>query len=144
MGVKTEASSSVPALAGEYLDAVTRGESAAAAERYFHPDIVYIVNGPPSPAEAVDLKIARYHFLENTFEWRSPSARADRGLSRPTATRQPFPPKGRAVMATGGYAAPSTFSSFAPTPSGSPPPCPVCVQPVYDVTVESIGRHDSP
>lgn len=53
MGVK--AGSSVAALAGEYLDAVTRGEGAAAAERRFHPEIVYIVNGPPSPAEAVDL-----------------------------------------------------------------------------------------
>jgi ketosteroid isomerase-like protein len=55
MGVNTEAGSSVAALAGEYLDAVTRGEGAAAAELYFHPDIVYIVNGPPSPAEAGDL-----------------------------------------------------------------------------------------
>jgi ketosteroid isomerase-like protein len=55
MGLNTEAGSSVAALAGKYLDAVTRGEGAAAAERYFHPDIVYIVNGPPSPAEAVEL-----------------------------------------------------------------------------------------
>jgi ketosteroid isomerase-like protein len=55
MGVNTEAGSSVAALAAEYLDAVTRGEGAAAAERYFHPDIVYIVNAPPSPAEALDL-----------------------------------------------------------------------------------------
>jgi ketosteroid isomerase-like protein len=53
MAVK--AGSSVAALAGEYLDAVNRGEGAAAAERYFHPDIVYIVNGPPSPVDAVDL-----------------------------------------------------------------------------------------
>jgi ketosteroid isomerase-like protein len=55
MGVTTGAGSSVATLAGEYLDAVTRGEGAAAAERYFHPEIVYIVNGPPSPAEGVDL-----------------------------------------------------------------------------------------
>jgi ketosteroid isomerase-like protein len=47
--------SSVAALVGEYLDAVARGEGAAAAERYFHPEIIYIVNGPPLPAEAVDL-----------------------------------------------------------------------------------------
>jgi ketosteroid isomerase-like protein len=53
MAVK--AGSSVAALAGEYLDAVTRGEGAAAAERYFHPDIVYVVNGPPSPIDAVGL-----------------------------------------------------------------------------------------
>jgi ketosteroid isomerase-like protein len=55
MGVNTEAGSSVAALAGEYLDAVTRGEGVAAAERYFHGDIVYIVNGPPSPSQVVDL-----------------------------------------------------------------------------------------
>jgi ketosteroid isomerase-like protein len=53
MGVR--AGSSVAALAGEYLDAVTRGEGAAAAERYFHPEIVYVVNGPPEPNQAVDL-----------------------------------------------------------------------------------------
>ena len=52
MGVT--AGSSVAALAGEYLDAVTRGEGAAAAERSFPPEIVYIVNGPPMPADAVD------------------------------------------------------------------------------------------
>jgi ketosteroid isomerase-like protein len=55
MGVRTEAGSSVAALAAEYLDAVTRGEGIAAAERYFHPEIVYIVNGPPSPTKEVDL-----------------------------------------------------------------------------------------
>lgn len=55
MGVRSVRGPSVAALAGEYLDAVTRGEGAAAAERYFHPEIVYIVNGPPSPATAVDL-----------------------------------------------------------------------------------------
>jgi ketosteroid isomerase-like protein len=55
MGVKTEARSSVAALADDYLDAVVRGEGAAVAERYFHPDIIYIVNGPRSPAAAVEL-----------------------------------------------------------------------------------------
>jgi ketosteroid isomerase-like protein len=53
MGVK--ARSSVAALAGEYLDAVTRGEGAAAADRHFHPEIAYIVNGPPAPDDSVDL-----------------------------------------------------------------------------------------
>ena len=68
MGVNTEAGSSVAALAGEYLDAVTRGEGAAAAERFFHPDIVYIVNGPPSPAEAVDLP-ALSSELQSALPW---------------------------------------------------------------------------
>jgi ketosteroid isomerase-like protein len=57
MGVNTEAGSSVAAMAGEYLDAVTRGEGDAAAERYFHPDIVYIVNGPPPPSQVVELPV---------------------------------------------------------------------------------------
>lgn len=55
MGVRTDAGSSVAHLAGAYLDAVSRGESAAAVESYFHPDVVYIVNGPPAPADAADL-----------------------------------------------------------------------------------------
>jgi hypothetical protein len=55
MGVTTRAPSSVGALAEAYLDAVSRGEGIAAAERYFHPDIVYIVNGPPSPIDGRDL-----------------------------------------------------------------------------------------
>jgi ketosteroid isomerase-like protein len=55
MGLKPEARASVAALAGEYLDAVARGDGAAAAERYFHPDILYVVNGPTSATEAVDL-----------------------------------------------------------------------------------------
>ena len=46
MGVTADAVSSVARLAEEYLDAVARGEGAAAVERYFHPDIVYTVNGP--------------------------------------------------------------------------------------------------
>jgi len=54
MGVMTDAGLSVARLAEKYLDAVTRGEGAAAAERYFHPDIVYIVNGPQGPYQAVD------------------------------------------------------------------------------------------
>jgi hypothetical protein len=45
MGVNMEAVSSA-ALAEAYLDAVARGEAIAAAERYFHPEIVYIVNVP--------------------------------------------------------------------------------------------------
>jgi hypothetical protein len=45
--VNTRAVPSVAALAEAYLDAVSRGEGIAAAERYFHPDIAYIVNGPP-------------------------------------------------------------------------------------------------
>jgi ketosteroid isomerase-like protein len=53
--VKPGAGSSIARIAGEYLDAVTRGEGVAAAERYFHPDVVYIVNGPPASAGAVEL-----------------------------------------------------------------------------------------
>lgn len=55
MGVNTEAASSVASLAEAYLDAVSRGEGVAAAERYFHPDIVYIVNGPPAPVNGIAL-----------------------------------------------------------------------------------------
>jgi ketosteroid isomerase-like protein len=66
--MNTETGSSVAALAGEYLDAVTRGEGAAAAERCFHPDIVYIVNGPPSPAEAVDLPMLSGE-LQSALPW---------------------------------------------------------------------------
>jgi ketosteroid isomerase-like protein len=55
MGLKAEPGSSVAALAAEYLDAVSRGEGAAAAERYFHPEIVYIVNGPPTRRPGVAL-----------------------------------------------------------------------------------------
>jgi ketosteroid isomerase-like protein len=55
MGVRTVDKSSVAALAGEYLDAVSRGKGVAAAERYFHPNILYIVNGPPSSGEGVAL-----------------------------------------------------------------------------------------
>lgn len=51
----SHATSSVAALAEAYLDAVARGEGVAAAERYFHPDILYIVNGPPSPTEGLAL-----------------------------------------------------------------------------------------
>jgi ketosteroid isomerase-like protein len=68
MGVNAEAGSSVAALAGEYLDAVTRGEGAAAAERYFHSEIVYIVNGPPPRAEAVGLP-ALSSELHSTLPW---------------------------------------------------------------------------
>jgi ketosteroid isomerase-like protein len=53
--VNTPAPSSVATLAEAYLDAVARGEGIAAAERYFHPDIVYIVNGPPAPVDGLTL-----------------------------------------------------------------------------------------
>ena len=49
------ATTSVASLAEAYLDAVSRGDGVAAAERYFHPDIVYIVNGPPAPVEGLTL-----------------------------------------------------------------------------------------
>jgi ketosteroid isomerase-like protein len=68
MAVKFEARRSVAALAGEYLDAVVRGEGAAAAERYFHPDIMYVVNGPPSPAAAVDLPVLSTE-LRSALPW---------------------------------------------------------------------------
>ena len=55
MGVKARATASVAALAEAYLDAVSLGEGVAAAERYFHPDIVYIVNGPPVPVDGLAL-----------------------------------------------------------------------------------------
>lgn len=55
MGVNAEASASVASLAEAYLDAVSRGEGAAAAERYFHQDIIYIVNGPLVPVDGVAL-----------------------------------------------------------------------------------------
>jgi ketosteroid isomerase-like protein len=53
MGIDTEAGSPVAALAADYLDAVSRGEGVAAAERHFHPDILYIVNGPPLPTHGL-------------------------------------------------------------------------------------------
>jgi len=46
MGVRV--GSSVAALAEKYLDAVSRGDGVAAAERYFHPEILYVVNGGSS------------------------------------------------------------------------------------------------
>ena len=49
------APSSDAALAEAYLDAVSRGEGVAAAERHFHPEIVYIVNGPPTPIDGLAL-----------------------------------------------------------------------------------------
>ena len=55
MAVSTESAMSVAALAQEYLDAVARGDGVAAAERYFHPDVRYTVNGPASTAEGVAL-----------------------------------------------------------------------------------------
>lgn len=55
MGLSAGSTSSVASLAQTYLDAVSRGEGVAAAERYFHPDIVYIVNGPPTPVDGLAL-----------------------------------------------------------------------------------------
>ena len=55
MGVNTPAASSVAALAEAYLDAVGRGQGIAAAERYFHNEIVYIVNGPSVPVDGFAL-----------------------------------------------------------------------------------------
>jgi ketosteroid isomerase-like protein len=55
MGVNAGSAASVASLAEAYLDAVSRGEGVAAAERYFHPDIVYIVNGPPAPVDGLAL-----------------------------------------------------------------------------------------
>ena len=55
MGVITGSASSVASLAEAYLDAVSRGEGIGAAERYFHPEIVYVVNGPPLPVDGLAL-----------------------------------------------------------------------------------------
>jgi ketosteroid isomerase-like protein len=55
VGVTAGSASSVASLAQAYLDAVSRGEGLAAAERFFHPDIVYIVNGPPTPIDGLRL-----------------------------------------------------------------------------------------
>ena len=55
MGLEADPGSSVAALAEEYLDAVSRGDGAAAAERYFHPEILYAVNGPQSRGRALPL-----------------------------------------------------------------------------------------
>jgi SnoaL-like domain len=53
--MKAGAIASVASLAEAYLDAVSQGEGIAAAERYFHPDIVCIVNGPPVPVDGLAL-----------------------------------------------------------------------------------------
>jgi ketosteroid isomerase-like protein len=53
--VTNEHGESVAVLAEEYLDAVGRGEGVVAAERYFHPEILYVVNGPPALGEDVGL-----------------------------------------------------------------------------------------
>ena len=55
MGVNARAPSSVGALVEAYLDAVSRGDGVAAAERYFHRDIVYTVNGPAVPVDGLAL-----------------------------------------------------------------------------------------
>jgi hypothetical protein len=66
--VTRDANPSVATLAAAYLDAVAHGEGFAAAERYFHPEIVYIVNGPPSPAEGIDLP-ALSNELHSVLPW---------------------------------------------------------------------------
>jgi hypothetical protein len=66
--VRAERHSSVAALADVYLDAVGRGEGVAAAERYFHPDIVYVVNGPRSPTEALSVP-ALSRELHSALPW---------------------------------------------------------------------------
>jgi ketosteroid isomerase-like protein len=53
--VNARAAPSVATLAETYLDAVGRGDGLVAAERYFHPDIVYVVNGPPVPVDGLPL-----------------------------------------------------------------------------------------
>jgi ketosteroid isomerase-like protein len=63
-----DASPSVATLAGDYLDAVAHGEGVVAPERCFHPEIVSIVNGPPSPAEGVDLP-ALSNELHSALPW---------------------------------------------------------------------------
>jgi hypothetical protein len=68
VGLTTKSDSSVARLAWDYLDAVTSGEGAAAAERYFHPEIVYIVNGPPASDETVDLP-ALSGELQSALPW---------------------------------------------------------------------------
>ena len=55
MGVNRPAASSVALLAEAYLDAVGQGQGIAAAERYFHRDVLYIVNGPTSPVDDMGL-----------------------------------------------------------------------------------------
>jgi ketosteroid isomerase-like protein len=55
VGVRNEHGESVAVLADEYLDALGRGEGVVAAERYFHPEILYVVNGPPALGEDVSL-----------------------------------------------------------------------------------------
>jgi ketosteroid isomerase-like protein len=55
VGVSAGSTSSVASVAQAYLDAVRRGEGVAAAERYFHPDIVYVVNGPHAPVDRLGL-----------------------------------------------------------------------------------------
>ena len=54
MGVNA-GSASLASFGEAYLDAVSLGEGVAAAERYFHPDVVYIVNGPASPVDGLAL-----------------------------------------------------------------------------------------
>jgi hypothetical protein len=58
VGVNAGSASSVASLAEDYLDAVSRGEGVRAAVRSAFSVLV----------ERRDEKIARYRFLENTFD----------------------------------------------------------------------------
>jgi ketosteroid isomerase-like protein len=55
VGVNAGSAPSVASLAEAYLDEVVRGQGVRAAEHYFHPDIVYIVNGPVTPFDGLAL-----------------------------------------------------------------------------------------
>ena len=100
MGVRTVRRPSVAALTGEYLDAVTRGEGAAAAERYFHPARLHrqrasLAGHTGRPPGAVDSSFAR-HFrgsgctadldevrafrfaLHSSLDWSRPAGREAR------------------------------------------------------------------
>ena len=68
MGVNAGSAPSVASLAEAYLDEVVRGQGVRAAEHYFHPDIVYIVNGPASPADTVDLPVLSSE-LHSALPW---------------------------------------------------------------------------
>jgi ketosteroid isomerase-like protein len=68
VGVSTRTAPSVASLAEAYLDAVSRGEGIAAAERYFHPDIVYTVNGPLGRVDGLALP-ALSSELHSSLPW---------------------------------------------------------------------------
>jgi ketosteroid isomerase-like protein len=68
VGLTNEDRKSVAALAEEYLDAVSRKESGAAAERYFHPEILYVVDGPRLATDGVGLP-ALSRELHSALPW---------------------------------------------------------------------------